>query len=446
MRNLSILLIVITVAVVGTLWVRFEGTPPRVDTLEGPIPVGKDHQHDFRISDPESGIESVRVWIDTPTGEQVLYEESYPGNPFLGADEEGERHISVPVPVRELGLPDGPVSLQIEVLDFSLLGNSATREVALTVDTRAPRLSLLTGLSYVRRGGSEVAVYRLGEPVKLSGIQVGSTLHPGFAHPERPDTLIAFYALSPDSNSELPELVAVDPAGNETRVPLTIGIIKREFPDDRIEIDEAFMRRKVAELGASGGDDLVAGYLELNRNLRAQSHEKLRELSANSSGDPLWTGRFAQLPNSKVVAVFGERRSYLHGGELIDTQVHQGYDLASTSRAPVPAANHGVVAFAGPLGIYGNAVVLDHGLGLFSLYGHLSEISVEEGKALRGGDVLGRTGQTGLAGGDHLHFAMLVNGEFVDPLEWFDPKWIREHVDPKLVAERANPSAAGGGS
>ena len=223
-------------------------------------------------------------------------------------------------------------------------------------------------------------------------------------------------------------------------------IIKREFPDARIEIDEAFMRRKVAELGASGGDDLVAGYLELNRNLRAQSHEKLRELSANSSGDPLWTGRFAQLPNSKVVAVFGERRSYLHGGELIDTQVHQGYDLASTSRAPVPAANHGVVAFAGPLGIYGNAVVLDHGLGLFSLYGHLSEISVEEGKALRGGDVLGRTGQTGLAGGDHLHFAMLVNGEFVDPLEWFDPKWIREHVDPKLVAERANPSAAGGGS
>ena len=125
-------------------------------------------------------------------------------------------------------------------------------------------------------------------------------------------------------------------------------------------------------------------------------------------------------------------RSYLYGGKRVDSQVHLGFDLASTARAAVPASNDGRVAFTGTLGIYGETVILDHGLGLFSLYGHLSEISVEEGQRVVRGAPIGRTGQTGLAGGDHLHFAMLVHGVFVDPLEWFDGRWIREHVEAKL--------------
>lgn len=446
MRSVSILLIAITVAVAGTLWVRLESTPPRVETLEGPIPVGENYVHEVRISDPESGVESVRVWIDTPAGERVLYEQRYPGNLLLGADSELEQLISFPVPPRELGIPDGPASLQIEVTDYSLRGNRSTQEVALSIDTRPPRVALLTGLTYIRRGGAEAAVYGVDELVEIDGIQIGESLHPGFSHPEREDLRIAFYALSPDPESPSPEVVAIDPAGNETRVPLSLGIIERGFPTDRIELSEAFMQRKVAELGASGEGTPAARYLELNRGLRERSHEKLREISVNSSADRLWEGRFAQLPNSKVVAIFGEQRSYVYDGEAIDSQLHQGYDLASIAHAKVPAANHGVVAFAGPLGIYGNTVVIDHGLGLASLYGHLSEITVESGRAVRKGDSLGRTGQTGLAGGDHLHFAMLVNGEFVDPLEWFDPKWLREHIEPKLVTEPAGEAAAGAGA
>ena len=68
----------------------------------------------------------------------------------------------------------------------------------------------------------------------------------------------------------------------------------------------------------------------------------------------------------------------------------------------------------------------------FSLYGHLSEISITHREAVSRGDPLGKTGTTGLAGGDHLHFAMLIHGVFVDPLEWFDPRWIKEHIEPKL--------------
>ena len=166
--------------------------------------------------------------------------------------------------------------------------------------------------------------------------------------------------------------------------------------------------------------------------MRQENTERIRQICQESSPDRLWSGPFLQLPNSKVGARYAEKRTYHFGGRTVDKQVHMGYDLASTAHAPVLAANDGVVVFADRLGIYGNTVILDHGLGVFSLYGHLSELAIQKGEAVSGGDKLGSTGTTGLAGGDHLHFAMLVSGVFADPLEWFDERWIREHIESKL--------------
>jgi murein DD-endopeptidase MepM/ murein hydrolase activator NlpD len=100
----------------------------------------------------------------------------------------------------------------------------------------------------------------------------------------------------------------------------------------------------------------------------------------------------------------------------------------------VPAANNGRVVFTGALGIYGNTVVLDHGLGLFSLYGHLSEMSVTAGQTVARGDTVGKTGDTGLAAGDHLHFSVMIHGVHVDPVEWWDAHWIQDHVESRLAA------------
>src|SRR5207247_6590522 len=94
----------------------------------------------------------------------------------------------------------------------------------------------------------------------------------------------------------------------------------------------------------------------------------------------------------------------------------------------------GVVAFAGPLTIYGNTIVLDHGWGLMTLYGHLSTIAVKAGDAVAKGQEMGRTGATGLAIGDHLHYEVLVNGISVTPLEWWDAKWIRDRFNGPLKA------------
>ena len=117
----------------------------------------------------------------------------------------------------------------------------------------------------------------------------------------------------------------------------------------------------------------------------------------------------------------------------VGKSVHLGVDLASTERAPIEAANHGIVLFTGYLGIYGNTVIIDHGLGLASLYGHMSEISVKKGQEVKMGDPLGLSGSTGFAGGDHLHFSLLVGGKFVNPVEWWDPHWMKDNVESKMA-------------
>jgi murein DD-endopeptidase MepM/ murein hydrolase activator NlpD len=128
------------------------------------------------------------------------------------------------------------------------------------------------------------------------------------------------------------------------------------------------------------------------------------------------------------MSAFADRRTYVYSGREVDQQTHLGFDLAATRATPVPAGNDGKVALAGYFGIYGNTVVLDHGYGLMSLYAHLSQIDVAKGQSVARGDVLGRTGATGLAGGDHLHFTLLIQGLPVNPNEWWDPHWIRDHV------------------
>ena len=146
----------------------------------------------------------------------------------------------------------------------------------------------------------------------------------------------------------------------------------------------------------------------------------------------LWTQSFLQLAGSQVESAFADLRTYVYKGKKIDQQVHLGFDLATTQHGPVLSANDGKVIWAAPLGIYGNCIVVDHGLGLQSIYGHLSEITVKEGEMVSRGQQMGKSGSTGLAGGDHLHFSMQVDGVQINPVEWWDDHWINDHIRNRL--------------
>jgi murein DD-endopeptidase MepM/ murein hydrolase activator NlpD len=439
MRIVWLILFVLLAGAGYFSYTRLERTPPVIGTLGSPAYASKEYHHQFRFNDADSGIRSARIWLEANGKVFELANQSFPGNFVTGADLVIERPIEVVVDPKKLGVADGRASLRAETTDYSWLANTATVSIPITIDTQPPRASLLTGLTYVRRGGSELAIYTVDEDVDKHGIAVGDKFFPGHTDPSDAKHRLAFYAIPADAPADVkPALVVSDRAGNETRIALVTNILDRAFPEDTIPLTDQFMSDKVAEiLGSSFTGSSLDGYLKINREVRKENDAALVELCQKSSEDRIWSGAFEQMPNTHAGARFAQRRSYVYQGKTVDKQTHMGYDLASTAHADVPAANDGVVVFAGPLGIYGNCVVLDHGLGLFTLYGHLSEITVANHRPVTKGDTLGKSGTTGLAGGDHLHFAVLLDGVFVDPLEWFDKKWIDDHIEGKLGASKS---------
>ena len=203
----------------------------------------------------------------------------------------------------------------------------------------------------------------------------------------------------------------------------------KNYKTSSISIDKSFINKVVSPLlNETNISDPEGAFKKVNEEWRKNSSMKLIDISQKTESKIMWEGRFLQLRNSKVMAVYGDERTYLFNGKEISRSVHLGYDLASFAHAPVEAANTGVIRFAGVLSIYGNTVIIDHGLGIMSLYGHLSTIMVNEGQAIKKGDIIAKTGATGLAGGDHLHFGILIHGYEVSPLFWWDPKWIKINI------------------
>jgi murein DD-endopeptidase MepM/ murein hydrolase activator NlpD len=306
-----------------------------------------------------------------------------------------------------------------------------------TLDFTPPQLEILAATRYVSNGGVGLVAFRV-DGASSTEVTVGSLTVPSFpmGPPER-GARVALVVLPWDLAPGAPGAVrARDAAGNVTTRGVPFELKPREFPRDTIDVTNSFLQAKVPELLPQHPPSapLIEGFLVLNRDQRRQAEEEKRRIGAKTAGRPLWEGPFVQPRNTKVFANFAETRRYLYQGREVDTQVHFGYDLASTKQAPVPAANKGVVVFAGPLTIYGNTVVVDHGFGLQTLYAHMSSISVKVGDRVDKGQELGRTGTTGLVLGDHLHYEVLVHGFPVTPVEWWDAKWIRDRINLPLGA------------
>jgi murein DD-endopeptidase MepM/ murein hydrolase activator NlpD len=318
-----------------------------------------------------------------------------------------------------------------------------------------PRIAVLSTKHYLNHGGSEFVVYRATPPDVDSGVRVGDIEYRGFpasgAGVSGADASlkVAFFALLHDQPLHSPVAAfARDAAGNEATASFIDDVFEKPFRKSRIAIDDRFLGRVVPEILAhspqakvrrsiDNPNDLLADFLIVNGDVRRANAEQIAELTRPSAADLLWRGPFIQLGNSQVEAAFADARTYVYNGKDVDQQTHLGFDLAVTARVPVLAANSGKVVNADWLGIYGNCVIIDHGLGVASLYGHLSSIDVKVGDAVTKGQVLGRSGMTGLAGGDHLHFTMLVGGHPVTPVEWWDPHWVKDRVERKLAEAAA---------
>jgi murein DD-endopeptidase MepM/ murein hydrolase activator NlpD len=379
------------------------------------------------------------------------------GQPDAEVKQESAERIYIMRPIGKRAIPElqaGAARIVVQASRPVLYGlrqaeSAAARDVQVRLEP--PRVAVLSTHHYINHGGTEFVVYRATPPDVESGVRVGERIYPGFPAAAvglaDPAARVAFFALLHDQDlNERIELFARDPAGNQVTVELPD---ERRFPKpfarSRIQIDDRFLQRVVPAIATHTpgmtlpADDLLQGFLMINGELRRANAETIASLAQKTTPEMLWTGNFQQLGNSQVEARFADHRTYFYQGREVDQQVHLGFDLAVTANVPIVAAQRGIVVHADYLGIYGNCVILDHGLGVQSLYAHLSSIEVRPGDRLEKGQTLGRSGMTGLAGGDHLHFTMLVNGQAVNPVEWWDVKWMQDRVFRK-VAE------AGGGA
>ncbi len=313
-------------------------------------------------------------------------------------------------------------------------------EVSLPVRLMPPSLQVVSTQTYVRQGGCEVVLYRVGDTAVRDGVRAGSWWFRGYPLPGGgKQDRFAFFAVPFDMGEPNVRLVAEDAAGNSAEMGFVDKFYPEAFRSDEMEIGDAFLGKVVPEILSQTPEfkdrgSLLDNYLAINRDLRQTDGEIVNQLAQKSQTAFLWNKPFSMIPNAKPMAKFADRRTYLYQAKVIDHQTHLGYDLAVTKQSPVPAANDGIVVYAKYLGIYGNAVLIDHGYGLLTIYGHLSSIGVKEGQKVAKGDIIGRTGETGLAGGDHLHFCTILQGLPVNPTEWTDPHWIQDRISRKLQA------------
>ena len=351
-----------------------------------------------------------------------------------------EQKLQLAVAGRELGLREGEAVIEVRARDGFWRplsrGDKPALSVPVTIKFLPPTLEVLGATHYLHQGGGGLAALRV-KGASRAGIKVGADFFPAVAVGDT-GLSVALFALPWNLPDATPIAAwAEDEAGNTASRPLPSELKPRRFPSGTVEISDKFLASKLPELlperPSIPPGEAVAAFLVVNRDKRKAAEDTKRQVAARSRPRPLWEGAFVQPRNTKVFSNFAESRSYRYGGKEIDTQVHLGFDLASLKNSPVPAANSGVVAFAAPLTIYGNAVIVDHGLGLSTLYGHLSSIAVKEGDEVKQGQELGRSGTTGLAVGDHLHYEVLIHGVSVTPVEWWDGKWIRDHIGRPLM-------------
>ena len=420
------------------------GKPPSIDIGTDMAAIGKQTPFRIEVSESRRGLTYVKAELVQGDKAATLVEKEYPASwQFMpwGSKQTADALAGTAGVGALPGLQEGTASLRVtagRAPTWLRRPDPQVREILLPVRLTPPSLQVTSSRMYISQGGCELVTYRVGETAQRDGVQAGPWWFPGYPLPGGGSRdRFALFAAPYDTDSPDIRLIAADDAGNESRRDFLDIFKAKSFREDTFTISDAFIAGVVAEIIHQTAEiqdrgNPLENFLAVNRDLRLKNDATIKNLAQKTRPEFLWSKPFLMLPNGKVTAAFGDRRTYRYQGETVDRQTHLGYDLASTQNADIPSPNDGVVVLAGLLGIYGNTVVIDHGYGLMTISGHLSSMSVEEGQRISRGDIIGRTGATGLAGGDHLHYGTLLQGLPVNPVEWSDGHWIRDRIASKL--------------
>lgn len=454
MKFLIGLILLLLVAAGGAYVVAGRQPGPAIEITSPEKFVGVSTPMEVLIGAPGVNLSSLQITLEQNGKQAALYSLADP----KGAEvtQAGEDRMRVKRAVGRDAMPElqsGAARITVTASRPVFYGirtveSTATRDVQVRLER--PRVSVLSTHHYVNLGGAEMIVYRATPDDVESGVVVGDIEYPGYpatalgvpgVNIADPAVRIAFFALRYDQDMTTPmRLYARDEAGNTARADFDFRTFPKPFKKSTIPLDDRFLDRVVpailegtTEIRPDG--DTLQKFLAINGELRRKNAEKIASFAPQTAPAILWRGEaFHPFTNTGVQSAFADQRTYTYKGQNVDQQVHLGFDLASYAGTPIVASNAGKVLFADELGIYGNCVIVDHGMGVQSLYAHLSSIEVAAGQDVTKEQALGRSGMTGMAGGDHLHFTMLVNGQMVNPVEWWDSHWIEDRILRKLRA------------
>ena len=335
------------------------------------------------------------------------------------------------------------LTLKVSVKDNSMWnfmqGNVNEKTIDINVDYKRPNVNILSNSYSITQGGAALVIFQ-AQDKNLDTLYVEAGGEKFKPQPYKKEGYYATLIAWPFNQDEFKaKIVAQDKANNIRMVDIPYYVKNHTYRVSWIHAKDNFIDGKITDLASSNPDyadidDRIERFKAVNETMRLKNEALIHSLSKDVSSVVLenWKiEKFYPLRNGQKVASYGDKRHYYYKTKdnEISQSYHVGYDLASTRMASIKTSNPGKVVYASDNGIYGNMPMIDHGLGLYSLYGHCSQLLVNEGDEVSAGETVAKTGVSGLALGDHLHFGILVQGIEVRPVEWFDKDWIRKNID-----------------
>jgi hypothetical protein len=408
---------------------------PAVKTVGANTPVT------VQASNPH-GVRRVTAYLEQNGQQFPLLDQASPATRFFWHRHEPARTFTFEAgKTKAPNLKEGKARIVVETVSNDMRGSTDTASDDVEVILAAPRVIADEAQHYINQGGMELVTFTASGNYTESGVRVGKYTFRSFPLPGRPagERFAMFgypWDLPPDV---VPLVYARNGAGTEATAHFWFKLFPKKFRVRDFDLTDSLMEKLVNSVDPTGqlapGKDMLARFLFINGEMRRKNNQQLNDLRLKTEEKILWNGPFIHW--GKEEADFADVRNYIYHGQKVDQQVHLGFDLSDVANGPVSAANDGRVVWGSDLGIYGNCVVVDHGYGLQSIYGHMREIDVKVGDMVKKGQKMGIAGSTGLAGGIHVHFSMQIDGVQVNPREWWDEHWIRDRVLAKLDPTRA---------
>ncbi len=434
--GLVLVLLVIILIVLGIMYIgktsMFEQNSPKILlkeqiywNLKKPIKV--------KITD-DSGLKQIKAFLSDGNKKVMILDTSFK-NPTK------EYILDVVFPKVSPLNKKSNLQLMIEVTDISkwnfFLGNSSQASSTIIIDTKKPELFSLISSYGITKGGAALSIFKAKDD-NLDQLYIETNFGKKFKpSPFYKDDYFASLLVWPlQEKTFRAKIVAIDKAGNVSKARLSFFLKNKTYKTSTITVKDSFIDGKISDLAADNPQEtenltkiekfkyINETYRDINNKIIQQVTTKVDQNRVNSFN----IKPFYPLKNGQVVASYGDHRYYKYNGEIVSESYHMGLDLASVRMANIKTSNAGIVVFDQYNGIYGNNLIIYHGFGLYSLYGHCSNILAHKGSVVKAGEVVAKTGATGLALGDHLHFGILIQGFDTRAAEWMDPVWIKTNI------------------